>query len=401
MRILLSTIGSRGDVQPLAALAIALRDCGIEPRLCVPPDFREWLEGLGFEVRTIGPALRSTGQARPSGPPPSSDQRRLLIEGTVAAQFETVASAARGCGAIVGATALQVAAPSVAEHLGLPYVFAAYCPAVLPSPRHAPPLLPIPGQAPPPAMDDFTPAWEQDAQRWNAMWRDPINARRSTLGLAPIDDVRSHVLTGAPWLAADPVLAPWHDDGVVQTGAWLVEDTRALPPALEAFLAGGEPPVYLGFGSIRAPEDLVAAALAAARQHGRRLVVSRGWAELALVDVGDDTLLIDEVNQQALFPRVAAILHHGGAGTTTAAARAGVPQVVLPQVYDQPYWASRVQALGIGVAHEGPHPTAASLSDMLAAVLQPKAGGEARRVGRDIRTDGAARAAARLSLMRP
>lgn len=399
MRVLLSTIGSRGDVQPLAALAVALRERGVQVRLCVPPDFRAWLEALGFHVAPVGPELRSTGKARPSGPPPTPEQRRQMIEGTIATQFETIAAAAEACDLIVGATALQVAAPSVAERLRVPYIFAAFCPAVLPSRHHAPPLLPIPGQTPPGAMDDYTPLWDADAQRWNQLWLDPINAHRASLGLDTIQDVRSYVLTRTPWLAADPVLAPWPDsaDGsVVQTGAWLLDDDRPLPAEVEAFLAAGAPPVYFGFGSIRAPEGAASTIVAAARAAGRRAVVSRGWAELTLPADATDCLLIDEVNQQALFPRVAAVVHHGGAGTTTAAARAGTPQVVVPQIYDQPYWARRVAEFGIGIAHDGPVPTLATLSHALEGATQDGVRSQATRVRAQISGEGAALAAARL-----
>src|SRR5690606_6346415 len=99
-----------------------------------------------------------------------------------------------------------------------------------------------------------------------------------------------------------------------------------------------------------------------ARAQGRRVLLSSGWAQLALVDDREDCFIVDEVNQQALFTRVAAVIHHGGAGTTTAAARAGSPQVIVPQIADQPYWASRVWDLGIGSAHDGAMPTAESLS---------------------------------------
>src|SRR6476659_1399389 len=141
MRVLLSTIGSRGDVQPLVALAVELRDMGADVRMCVPPDFREWIEQLGISVTPIGPELRSTGKVAPSATPITPERRRQMMEGTVATQFETIAAAAEGCDVIVGATALQVAAPSIAERMGIPYVFAAYCPTVLPSPHHAPPVL--------------------------------------------------------------------------------------------------------------------------------------------------------------------------------------------------------------------------------------------------------------------
>ncbi|MCB0202203.1 MAG: glycosyltransferase, partial [Anaerolineae bacterium] len=138
MRVLLSTIGSRGDVQPLVALGRQLKALGQDVHMCVPPDFREWIEGLGISVTPIGPELRSTGKARPAAAPPTPEQIRQLMEGTVAAQFETITAAAQGCDVIVGATALQIAAPSIAERLGVPYFFVAYCPAVLPSPLHAP-----------------------------------------------------------------------------------------------------------------------------------------------------------------------------------------------------------------------------------------------------------------------
>jgi vancomycin aglycone glucosyltransferase len=124
--------------------------------------------------------------------------------------------------------------------------------------------------------------------------------------------------------------------------------------------------------------------------------VSRGWADLALVDEGADCLAIGEVNQQALFGRVAAVVHHGGAGTTTAAARAGAPQVVIPQHYDQHYWAQRVARLEIGSAHVGSAPTTASLTRALEHGLEPNVATRARAVAGKMRADGAAVAARRV-----
>lgn len=399
MRVLLSTIGSRGDVQPLVALALELRALGHEARLCVPPDFRDGIEGLGISVTPIGPALRPTGKASPSAAFPTPEQRLRMMEGTVAAQFETLAAAARGCDVVMGAAALQIAAPSVAEAMGVPYVFAAYAPTVLPSPHHAPPVLATLGDAPAPAAADHSALWAEDARRWNETWGPLLNARRAALGLAPVDDVRGHVLTGRPWLAADPTLAPWPgaDDGaVLQTGAWTLPDARPLSPELEAFLGAGEPPVYFGFGSIRAPEELSRRMIGAVRALGRRAIVSRGWAGLRLVDDGPDCLSIGEVNQQALFRRVAAVVHHGGAGTTTAAARAGAPQVVVPQLYDQHYWAGRVHQLGIGVAHAPGAPTSASLTSALERALLPDVAERAQSLAPAVRADGAQIAARHL-----
>jgi vancomycin aglycone glucosyltransferase len=286
----------------------------------------------------------------------------------------------------------------VAERLGIPYVFAAYCPAVLPSAHHAPPVLGALGDTPTPAMADYSELWAKDARRWNDTWRPLLNARRATLGLAPVDDVRSYVLTDRPWLAADQTLGPWPDpadDSVFQTGAWILPDDRPLSSELETFLDAGEPPVYFGFGSIRASgADLSRVMIESARALGRRAILSRGWAELSLPDDAPDCLVIGEANLQALFTRVAAVVHHGGAGTTTVAARAGAPQVVIPQMYDQHYWARRVQQLGVGTAHASGAPTADSLTSALGHALRPDVAARARSIAAEVRSDGA-RVAAR------
>lgn len=279
MRLLLSTIGSRGDVQPLVALALQLKTLGQEVHLCVPPDFCDWIERLSLPVTPIGPELRSTGKARPVAALPTPEQRRQMMASTVATQFETITAAAQGCDIIVGATALQIAAPSIAEKMGIPYVFAAYCPIVLPSPHHAPPVLTMRGDAPAPATADYRELWAQDARSWNDMWGPLLNAQRASLDLSPVGDVRSHILTDQPWLAADSTLGPWPDpadQAVFQTGAWILPDARPLSPELEAFLDAGEPPVYFGFGSIRAPQDLSQMTITSARALGRRVIVSRG-----------------------------------------------------------------------------------------------------------------------------
>ena len=402
MRVLLSTIGSRGDVQPLVGLAVALRDLGQDVRLCVPPDFRDWIEGLGFEVTPIGPELRSTGKISASAASITPEQRQKMIEGTVAAQFATIDAAARDRDIIVGATAIQIAAPSVAERMRIPYVFAAYCPAVLPSPHHAPPVLHALGDTPPPTMADYSELWMRDTARWNTGWREPLNGHRASLGLRPVSDVRSHVLTSHPWLAADTTLGPWRhsaDEDVFQSGAWILRDERPLASDLEAFLDAGEPPIYFGFGSNRAPDTLSRTMIESARALGRRAILLRGWAELMLIDDASDCIAIGEVNQQALFERVAAVVHHGGAGTTTAAARAGAPQVVIPQGYDQHYWAQRVHDLGIGVPHAGRVPTAESLTDALGRALQSDVAAHARSTAGAMRDDGAMIAAQRIAAL--
>ncbi|WP_182908694.1 glycosyltransferase [Microbispora sp. H13382] len=401
MRVLLSTIGTRGEVQPMVALAMALRELGHEARLCVPPDFRGWIEGLGFPVVPIGPELRRTASAAPRAQaPPTPEQRRRMIEGTVAVQFATIPAAAEGCDVIVGGGAMSMAAHSVAEQLGIGYVYVSYCPVTLPSPHHAP--VPVWGQATAGATAGNRALWAEDARRWNDTVGAALNVHRASAGLAAVADTRGHMFTDRPWLAADPTLAPWPepaDIGVVRTGAWILPDRRPLPPELERFLDDGEPPVCVGFGSVRAPRDIARATAEAARALGRRVIVLRGWAGLSPADGGPDCLSIDEADQQALFPRVAAVVHHGGAGTTTAAALAGAPQVVLPQHYDQHYWAGRVADLGIGIAHPAAAPTAESLTAALGRVLHPDVAARAGTVAGEVRTDGAEAAARRLAVM--
>jgi len=399
MRILLSTIGSRGDVQPLVALGLQLKALGQDIHLCVPPDFREWIEGFGMSVTPIGPELRPTGKSNPMGTRPTPEQMRQMMEVTVAAQFETITKAAQGCDMIIGATALQIAAPSIAESMGIPYVFAAYCPTVLPSLHHAPPVLAALGDKPTSSPDEYPELWSKETQRWNMMWGDILNAQRAKLGLTPVSEVFRHILTKQPWLASDPTLGPWPDpadETVYQTGAWLVPDNRPFSPELEAFLDAGEPPIYFGFGSIRAPQGLNEVMIQSARALGRRAIVSQGWTDLALLDNEPDCISIGEVNQQAVFKRVAAVVHHGGAGTTTAAAVSGASQVVIPQHYDQHYWAGRVQELRIGTAHESTSPTTISLTEALEHTLQSEVSNRAKDIAVKVRRDGAQVAAERL-----
>lgn len=394
MRVLLSTYGSRGDVEPMVGLAGRLRALGAEVRVCAPPEeeFTELLARVGIPLTPAGPSVRQlVRQLRVEGAPPDLTRRAADL---IAAQFEAVAAAAEGADAIVasGITPAAAAAQAVAEKLGIHYVYSTYCPVWLPSPHHRP--LGLPGRPFPPEETDNRELWRLEAQAMNAVFGAPFNTHRASIGLPPIDDVRKDIFTDRPWLAADPILSPWREPAdldVVQTGVWILPDERPLPADLEAFLDAGAPPVYVGFGSIplRASEDIARAAIEAIRAQGRRALIYRGWAELALTDEGNDCFVVGEVNQQALFGRVAAVVHHGGAGTTTTATRAGAPQVVLPQLGDQPYWAGRVAELGIGAAHDGPTPTTEYLSAALRTALAPETRARANAVAGSIRTDGA------------
>jgi len=382
MRFLVSTIGSRGEAQPVTALAVRLKELGNDVVVVAPPDFEELVTGNGIDFTPVGPHLRtfSPGQLK------REDLGRLAEE-SVREQFRVVGRAAEKADVLVAGGALQHATRSVAESIGAHYVYASFCANTLPSPRHAPPAMlgrvPVNGTA-----AENLAQWEQHRLLF-ANSRPSLNAERAKLGLDPVDDVRDHVFGDDPWLAADPVLGPWPGPGeLFTTGAWLADDRRPLSPELEEFLAAGEPPVYFGLGSMRGAQDTAHQAVASARELGKRVVLQRGWAGLELPDDVGDCIAIGEVNQQALFRRVAAIAHHGGAGTTTTAAASGRPQIVLPHMYDQYYWGEQVERLGVGRSAK------AVTTEVLADVLELAE--KAAEVGPQVRTDGARVAAERL-----
>ncbi|MGW4049962.1 glycosyltransferase [Streptomyces sp. NPDC004779] len=401
MRVVLSVYGARGSVEPMAGLAARLRERGAEVRVCAPPDeeFAALLAEAGVPSVPVGAPVRPLVTTVRPGSAEGLAQRAADL---MSAQFGAVAEAAEGCDVLVAAGPLPVTAGarSVAERLGVRYVYVTHTPVVLPSPHQPPPGRR--GRPLPPDVKDNRELWELDARLADDMFGGPLGALRESVGLPQVSGIRDYAFTGRPLLAADPVLSPWPATGgrdglrVVPTGAWLRPGDRPLPHEVAAFLDAGPPPVYVGFGSTplgtRAP-GIARAAVEAARERGLRVIVARGWAGLGAPDDGADCLAVDEVDHRALFPRVAAVVHHGGAGTTAAAARAGVPQVVVPQAGDQPYWADRVAGLGIGVAHAGPDPAAGSLSVALATALSPATRARATAVRGAVRGDGAAVAA--------
>jgi vancomycin aglycone glucosyltransferase len=366
MRALLSSYGSRGDVEPMVALAVQLQALGAEVRMCAPPDeeFSELLARAGVPLVPFGRPWRSWER------PPTAEERQQRVTDFIAAQYDTVAAAAVGCDVIVATAMSQFVGSSVAEELGVAYCCVLFCPDVL---------------------DGL------DGQGFDALFGPAVNAHRASIGLAPVRNVATSLFTRQPLLAADPTLAPWRGPKgfeARQTGAWILPDERPLPADLLTFLEAGEPPVYVGFGSMRTVDaGSVRAAVDAIRAQDRRVLIGRGWAGLGRVDDRDDCFVVGEINQQALFGRVAAVVHHGGAGTTTTAARAGAPQVVVPQGGDQIYWARRVAELGVGAAHDGPTPTVRSLTGPLRTALTPATRARAIALAGSIGADGAGTAA--------
>lgn len=405
MKILLSSIGSRGDVQPILALALELQALGHRALICAAPNFQTWVESFGVDFTPIGPDLEQWTRASVTAPKlmpePTLEQRRQFATPFVADQFRVVTQAAQGCDLMVVGGVLQTAGHSVAEALKIPYIYAAYCPAVLPTPDLPPAKMDAHYPQSQPASTNRT-LWVEEEAMFNGIFRDAINAQRAALGLTAIESVHRHISTDQPWLAADPVLGPAGipldtNMDITQTGAWLLSDPAPLPEQLETFLDEGEPPLYFGFGSMSASEQTSRVLVEAARALGRRAIISQGWGGLNVIDGGTDCLSIGNVNHEKLFPRVAVVAHHGGAGTTTTAARAGRPQVIVPHKYDQFYWAHRVQALGVGVSGAAAQElTVETLVDALRECLMPEMSNCAQALAGRIEPHGGRLSAERL-----
>lgn len=354
-------MGSRGDVQPFVALATGLAAAGLDVGITVPQDLAPMAaahglrtstfpvdvrqasgEGTGLEWQAEGSrGLLQEGKllgallAELSGPIAdgvlASGDAELVISGAMTYEAASVATRARGQRHIVG-----MLAPTTPGRRGSSTVYA-----------------PLPG-ATSGLNKVASMAMAAGAYSVFRQTSEPVREHLGVPGGSFRDYLRTAYSTPA-MLACSPAIVPpdpaWGPQ-LRPTGYWtLPTDDAWTPPAeLVEFLGAGEPPVYLGFGSMmsRDPRTTTSIMLRALERSGRRGLVHSGWTGLASGDLPDTVATVDDVPHEWLFPRVAAVVHHGGAGTTAAAARAGVPQLVVPHVADQPYWGRRVAQLGIG-----------------------------------------------------
>ena len=351
MKILLAPYGTRGDVQPLVALGIALRNRGHHVEVNAPDNFKTWIESLGLPFHPAGIDVESVLREIGDDSRSVRWQLRHVYEDLIPVQFNSLASTFEDADIIIGAS-LQFAGPSVAELRHVPYLTAVFCPAALPSSHHA--ALPVRWQKLPRIINLAT--WLLTAAGVDLTIRRSLNNGRRRLGLAPISSPLRHLISGdGIILAADHVLAPPPPDlpgNVSKTDAFVLEEAGTLDSDLIAFLNAGSPPIYVGFGSMVTSdaEQATAAAIEAARFAGCRLIIGSGWTRLGLsqTELPEWCYVVNAVPHHLLFARCAAVVHHGGAGTTTTAARAGVPQIIVPHVLDQFYWAHRIELLGLG-----------------------------------------------------
>lgn len=349
MKIVLSTFGSRGDVQPMLALALGLQTAGHEVVLLGPPERAAWAAELGCPYQPAGSdvtALINTMEAAHTLKAAVIFTQYVRRE--VAVQFETLPGMVQDADMIVAAS-LCFGLASTAEAVQVPYRFIAFSPQLIPSGHHP-----------------FPAFRRQRLPRWCnwAGWRlvktidrvnltRLVNHHRRKMGLAPVRDFLTHIMEPMVIVASDAAVAALPRDveiNAIQTGYLHLNQPERQLPELEAYLAAGPPPVYAGFGSMP-PKDqsrLVPLIVHAARTAGRRAVISKFWEEPSTQRWGEDIFFIRRYPHQQLFPKMAAIVHHGGAGTTATAAISGVPQVIVPHILDQYYWGERVRRSGLG-----------------------------------------------------
>lgn len=421
--VVVVTLGSRGDVQPCVALAAALRDAGHAVTLAAPAAFADLATAHGLDLwgLPVDPAGMLTADLGRVWIESGRDLRAFLrglrdLADPLGEQVADAILVACGDADVIVYATLAFPAWHVAQAVGVPAVQVSFAP-LCPTAAFPPVLFPDPFAGVDPwrctPLGAVARGYHRAAHRLfaQALWlplRRRINAWRATRLRLPPAGLRSPALDvdrrGEPLLQAfsPTILPPPRDWGphVVTAGAWFLDapDGWTAPPDLAAFLDAGPPPVVVGMGSMttRDPAALTALLVEALRRAGRRGVLVAGWAGLGRDgDLGDDVLAIDDAPHDRLLPRAAAVVHHGGSGTTAAGLRAGVPTVVVPHFGDQPLWGDRVRALGAGPP---PIPrgdlTAARLASALrAATGDPGIRAAAVAAGRAIRAEpGVARA---------
>lgn len=392
MRVLVAAFGTRGDVQPAMVAAKALVAAGHPCDVFVPPSSIEWVRGLGLQATPIGLDYAVVARAAAEGRFRDLLRTLPVLRREVDTQVDAMREVAARCDLVLGCSVFA-AGGLLAELNQVPYRFIALSPFLIPSEEHPAPF--VRTQTLPPWLNRLS--WRFNEVLWGAFLKRPLNRRRVEVGLSPVPAIWPAFLSARCLLASDASLFPLASQlpptrEVVQTGALFHDDGGRLSEKVTAFLAAGEPPVFVGFGSMADPKpQRTAAAIAeGARLARQRVLVSRGWAGFQLAD--DEWVCVtDEEPHHLLFPRCVAAVHHGGIGTTHAAARAGIPQAVMPHLLDQFYTAHRLTLAGVGFRAprfglEGP-----AFAEVLRRLATPRLVERAKAVAAGIVTNGVER----------
>jgi sterol 3beta-glucosyltransferase len=358
VKVTILTIGSRGDVQPFVALGLGLRDAGHEVTLVTGKGFEAFVSERGLRFASLDVELFERLQS-PEGKAALSGKNLLGTLKETASMYRRVLDqewAASGDAEAVVYHPKALGGYHISEALNVPAFLAHPIPMFSPTSAFPNPVLPVANLSGPLNSLSYgtflrllTAPFHRTINRW----------RRETLGLPPRRLLASELeLRGEPvrkLIACSPHVVPppadW-DESTTMTGYWFLDGAGDWqPPAhLADFLEDGPPPVYVGFGSLGGwtSDEVVGAALSALTRAGNRGVLAMGGGRFPS-GVPDDVCVIESAPHEWLFPRMAAVVHHGGAGTTAEGLRAGKPTVICPTTMnDQLFWGRRVFELGVG-----------------------------------------------------
>ncbi|MCX6071746.1 MAG: glycosyltransferase [Chloroflexi bacterium] len=362
MQATIIAAGSRGDVQPYVALGHGLKDAGHTVRVLASDDFRELITDHGLTFFDIGGSMESVTRSMEGVLEGGNFLKILSTMGPTAKRLVSQAAASglaacEGSNLIIAGLGGLFVGLALSEKLGIPFV-PAYLYPFTPT-RGFPTVL-----SPSPQVQ--LPSWANrlshrmgQQMMWQTFRAADNKARREVLRIAPLpfwgpfgsleQDERT-ILCGYSQHVI-PVPKDW-GDSIHVTGYWFLDPPAGWePPAdLVTFLNSGPSPVYIGFGSMvnRKPEEVADLVLRALERSGQRGVVSAGWGGMKTLELPETVHMIGSIPHSWLFPRMAAVVHHGGVGTTAAGLRAGVPAVVTPFFGDQLFWGQRVHELGVG-----------------------------------------------------
>jgi len=356
MRIAIAGYGTWGDVLPSLSLGLGLQRAGHNVRLMVPRDFEPWARDRGLEISPLPVDVQVVTQPVSSQTNPFAvlaGIRQSIRPALLHCGF-ALSEATKECNVLLANEWLLVAASAVAEANQIQLIHFAMQPII---PTRSIPIATMPAW---PTWLPFRRLYHLFSYRWAHavrwwVYAGAQNRIRRTAGQRPLSLLGfERLFRETPSLTlVSPHLVPRPPDWASQhrqPGAIGFKDAAWDPPAhLVDFLESGPPPIYLGFGSThdRWPERTTKAVRKALERAGVRAIVHRGWAGLESAINPNKVLAIDYVPHEWLFPRVAAAVHHAGAGTTAATLRAGIPSVPVPHSGDQAFWARRLAAHGV------------------------------------------------------
>jgi sterol 3beta-glucosyltransferase len=379
VNITLFASGTRGDVQPYIALGKGLKAEGYNVCVLTSDDFESLVRGAGLAFGSMGASVEAMLQSDEWRKSMESGNFLLILRRMTAAMKRNASDLARKMPALLEGTDLLVAGMaglggpfSIAEKMRIP-VIQTYVFPITPTRAYPGPLTPTL-----PFGQTFNRASFRAARQmlWQSV-RVADATTRKALGMAPPSfwgPYRSLAQKQVPLLYgfSEHVLPRPGDwpPSIHVTGYWFLDPPAdwAPPPDLVAFLKAGPPPVYVGFGSManRSPQETTQLALKALALSGQRGILASGWGGLSQADLPETVYMLPSVPHSWLFPQMAAVVHHGGAGTTAAGLRAGIPSIVIPFFGDQPFWGQRIVSLGVGPA---PIPKKQLTAEKLAAAI--------------------------------